>query len=93
MNKPFRETVEERIKRDPEFKKALEEEKMDFWVGGFSSDKSLEKRYYYDLISDHANLGKERDLLKEGDEFLYNGKNFRIIEIESFNQTWLIEEI
>ena len=28
MNKPFKETVEARMKRDPEFKKALEEEKM-----------------------------------------------------------------
>jgi len=28
MNKPFKETVEERAKRDPDFKKALEEEKM-----------------------------------------------------------------
>ena len=28
MSKPFRKTVEERIKRDPEFKKALEGEKM-----------------------------------------------------------------
>jgi len=28
MSKPFKETVEERVKRDPEFKKALEEEKM-----------------------------------------------------------------
>lgn len=27
MNKPFQETVEERARRDPEFKKALEEEK------------------------------------------------------------------
>ena len=29
MNKPFRETVELRMKRDPEFRKALEEEMMD----------------------------------------------------------------
>ncbi len=28
MNKPFKETVEERAKRDPEFRKELEEEKM-----------------------------------------------------------------
>ena len=28
MNKPFKETVEERVKRDPEFRKELEKEKM-----------------------------------------------------------------
>ena len=28
MSKPFKETVEERAKRDPEFKKALEEERL-----------------------------------------------------------------
>ena len=28
MSKPFKETVEERAKRDPEFKKALEEEEL-----------------------------------------------------------------
>ena len=28
MNKPFRETVELRMKRDPEFRKALEEENL-----------------------------------------------------------------
>ena len=28
MSKPFKETVEERAKRDPEFRKALEEERL-----------------------------------------------------------------
>ena len=31
MNKPFKETVKERLKRDPEFKKALEEEMKIVW--------------------------------------------------------------
>ena len=30
--KPFKETVEERLERDPEFKKALEEEAVKRWV-------------------------------------------------------------
>ena len=44
MNKPFRETVELRIKRDPEFKKALEEEMMGNKVellGHYGSDETI----------------------------------------------------
>ena len=37
MSKPFRETVEERAERDPEFKKALEEEKN--WLKETYSEK------------------------------------------------------
>lgn len=56
------------------------------------------KRYYYDLISDVANLGTERDSLGVGDEFVHveaSGaeRKYEIIEKEDFNQCWLIEEV
>ena len=49
--------------------------------------------FYYDLTSDSANLGMDRDIMSVGDEFTHNGETFEIIEIENFNQTWLIEKI
>lgn len=56
------------------------------------------KRYYYDLISDIADLGIERDTLGVGDTFIHvetTGveRKYEIIEQEDFNQCWLIEEV
>lgn len=56
------------------------------------------KQYWYDLTSDPANLGMERDVLKVGDTFVYaeiNGlkRKYEIVEQEDFNQMWLIEEV
>ena len=44
------------------------------------------KQYYYDLISDLADLGTERDTLKVGETFEHKGTRYEIIEKEEFNQ-------
>jgi len=51
------------------------------------------KQYWYDLTSDPANLGTERDTLKVGETFEHKGIRYKIIEKEDFNQCWLIEEV
>jgi len=51
------------------------------------------KIYYYDLISDLANLGSLRDTLKVGETFDHNDKTYEILEREDFNQCFVIQEV
>jgi len=67
MSKPFRKTVEERIKRDPEFKKALEKEMskhIDDVENGITNGMHIEEGERL-MESWRANLGA-------GDEVYWN---------------------
>lgn len=51
------------------------------------------KIYYYDLISDLADLGSLRDTLKVGETFDHDNKTYEILEREDFNQCFVIQEV
>jgi hypothetical protein len=52
-----------------------------------------DKRYYYDLHSDIANLGPLRDTLQAGETFDHNGVTWEIIEREDFNQCFAVKKV
>jgi hypothetical protein len=51
------------------------------------------KIYYYDLVSDLADLGKLRDTLQAGETFEHGGKTYEILKREDFNQCFVIMEV
>ena len=57
MSKPFRETVEERTQRDPEFKKALEEEVL----------KNL-YQFLHEIV--HGMFGDNADFVQNAEELM-----------------------
>lgn len=48
---------------------------------------------YYDIWDDPAGIGIDRHLMKAGDIFQYDGKDWAIIEVNFTDGIFLIEEI